>query len=290
MAPEQFRDAKNADVRCDIYSLGATLYMMVTGQVPFAHQSPLDCFLKKLKNELPAPREVKPELSERVDWAIRRAMSGSTDQRPGSCREFVEDLYGRSTRPQSSMGPVAAEGDLWYLVWQDELGQRQTVKGATDGIRRALKEGLLGDASNIVACRKKDGPFVSLRTFPEFRDLVIEPEPLPTPTLNPKSTPTSGPVPPSGRWPDPLRTTPPRPGPSPSGRLATPADADAATLDQPPLSARHARPVGESSNRLPHLRMETGRRSGWYDVFIWTMVLAVALITALAAFFFFPPS
>ena len=36
MAPEQFRMAKNADVRCDVYSLGATLYMLVTGAVPFA--------------------------------------------------------------------------------------------------------------------------------------------------------------------------------------------------------------------------------------------------------------
>ena len=34
MAPEQFRNAKNADVRCDMYSLGATLYMMVTGSRP----------------------------------------------------------------------------------------------------------------------------------------------------------------------------------------------------------------------------------------------------------------
>ena len=31
MAPEQFRNAKNADVRCDVYSLGATLYQLVTG-------------------------------------------------------------------------------------------------------------------------------------------------------------------------------------------------------------------------------------------------------------------
>src|SRR5262249_1895322 len=40
MAPEQFRNAKNADVRCDIYSLGATLYMMVTGELPFKSNGP----------------------------------------------------------------------------------------------------------------------------------------------------------------------------------------------------------------------------------------------------------
>src|SRR5439155_20397493 len=41
MAPEQFRNAKTVDVRGDIYSLGATLYAMVTGIVPFDNASPL---------------------------------------------------------------------------------------------------------------------------------------------------------------------------------------------------------------------------------------------------------
>ena len=35
MSPEQFRNAKNANALCDIYSLGATLYQMVTGELPF---------------------------------------------------------------------------------------------------------------------------------------------------------------------------------------------------------------------------------------------------------------
>src|SRR5438045_4059541 len=43
MAPEQFRNAKQADVRCDVYSLAATLYALVTGETPFAKTTPLDC-------------------------------------------------------------------------------------------------------------------------------------------------------------------------------------------------------------------------------------------------------
>jgi len=76
IAPEQFRDAKNADVKCDVYSLGATLYMMLTGQVPFANSTPLDCWMKKRVNDFPPPRAVVPAVSRRVEWAVLRAMSG----------------------------------------------------------------------------------------------------------------------------------------------------------------------------------------------------------------------
>ena len=99
MAPEQFRDAKNADVRCDIYSLGATLYTLLTADTPFGKVGPLECWLRKQRNELPSPREINPAVSERVSWAVMRSMSGDPAARPASCKEFVEDLTGASLRP-----------------------------------------------------------------------------------------------------------------------------------------------------------------------------------------------
>jgi len=71
MAPEQFRNAKGVDVRGDIYSLGATLYAMVTGQVPFENASPLDCWMKKIRNEFPSPKDIAPHLADEPDdWRI----------------------------------------------------------------------------------------------------------------------------------------------------------------------------------------------------------------------------
>ncbi len=175
MAPEQFRNAKNADVRCDIYSLGATLYMMVTGKMPFDGCGPLDAWMKKNNSEFPAPRDFAPELSERIDWAIRRSMSANPDLRPATCREFIEDVIGQSTRP-SAVAAQAQTGDLWYMVYRDDEGTVHTVKGTTDNIRKAYRERLLGDAGNIRACRTKQGPFQSLQSYPEFRDLIIDPQ------------------------------------------------------------------------------------------------------------------
>ena len=177
MAPEQFRNAKNVDIRGDVYSLGATLYAMVTGIVPFANSNPLDCWMKKIRNEFPAPKELNPAVSDRVDWAIRRAMSAEPSQRPASCREFLEDLSGQS-RPSStpsSTAPPPGRSDIWYMVYKDESGQTHTVKGATEGIRKALKDNLLGDASAILVGRSKTGQFVPIGSVPEFRDLIVLP-------------------------------------------------------------------------------------------------------------------
>jgi len=179
MAPEQFRNAKNADSRCDIYSLAATLYMAVTGELPFRSCSPLDAWMKKVQNDYPPPRELNPNLSERLDWAIRRAMSADPMQRPSTCREFVEDISGRSTRRVGANAAVANQADLWYIVYTDEFGATHTVKGAMQSIRRCLKEGRLGDAGNVRVSRTPNGPFEPLKTHSEFRDLVIAPAAVP---------------------------------------------------------------------------------------------------------------
>jgi serine/threonine protein kinase len=181
MAPEQFRNAKNVDVRGDVYSLGATLYAMITGTVPFENSNPLDCWMKKIRNEFPAPKELNASVSERVDWAIRRAMSAEPAQRPASCREFLEDLTGQSrtsNTPSSTAPPPGRAVDVWYMVYKDETGQTHTVKGATEGIRKALKDNLLGDAATILVGRSKTGQFTPIGSVVEFRDLVVAPAPV----------------------------------------------------------------------------------------------------------------
>lgn len=95
MPPEQYADAKNASVRCDIYSLAATLYMAVTGRLPFHGCGSLTALTQKLKGDVIPPRHLVPTLSEQTDRAIRRAMSPDPSQRPDSCLEFVKDLVGK---------------------------------------------------------------------------------------------------------------------------------------------------------------------------------------------------
>ncbi len=253
MAPEQFRNAKNADIRCDIYSLGATLYMMVTGDLPFRSNGPLDAWMKKIQNDLTPPRRLAPSLSERIDWAIMRAMSADPDKRPTTCREFVEDLTGHSTRRMQSVESSQAALELWYLVYKDELGVMHTVKGSTTAIRRSLREGLLGDATNIRASRSKNGPFDPLRSYPEFRDMVVTAAPLSLPTTQPRSSPIAATVP-----------------------------AQVKLKKDDPSSGDHAPFV-------PHLTNVSVTQPGpSYEWLKWLFLIAVALASAAAAYYLIP--
>jgi serine/threonine protein kinase len=249
MAPEQFRNAKNADVKCDIYSLGATLYQMVTGELPFKSLGPLDAWMKKINNELSPPRQVVPALSERIDWAILRAMSADPEKRPDSCREFVEDLTGQSTRKATVANADGAVQDNWYLQYQDETGENHMVKGSMEGIRRSLKEGLLGDASNVVASRSKSGQFLPLKSHPEFRDLVVSAAPL------------------SGQ-----------------GSSLTVAVQGSKTVASAGVeTAPKTSPSGQHQ-AIPHIPLEpTGPRSDWL---IWAFLLLLAAALGVAATFF----
>jgi serine/threonine protein kinase len=251
MAPEQFKNAKNVDARCDIYSLGATLYMMVTGELPFKSSGPLDAYMKKIENKLVPPRDLKKTLSERVDWAIRRAMSAEPDQRPSSCREFVEDLTGKSTRKVTAAeGSAVIQADNWYLTYKDEEGVSQTATGSTAAIRRALKDGRLGDASNIRACRSRTGAFDALRTFPEFRDIVI----------------TIGPVEIAGKEAQP--------------QIAHPDPDEQPTVPAKPLPARPA--------RAPHIKLPSSNESsgwpGWLQAVVLVLIVAVFFLLGIYLF------
>ncbi|HSQ57347.1 MAG TPA: serine/threonine-protein kinase, partial [Gemmata sp.] len=73
MAPEQFASAKTATVRCDVYSLGATLYNALTGELPFRAKFGLAILANKEKDP-PSVRKLVPEISHRVDDAIRCAL------------------------------------------------------------------------------------------------------------------------------------------------------------------------------------------------------------------------
>jgi serine/threonine protein phosphatase PrpC len=91
MAPEQVK-GKRGDPRTDIYSLGAILYEMVTGAVPFEGPNPFVIMNSRISGDPVAPRSINPKISPQVEEIILHAMARDPAQRYQSALDMKNDL------------------------------------------------------------------------------------------------------------------------------------------------------------------------------------------------------
>lgn len=82
LSPEQAQDPRHVDHRSDYYSLGATLFHMVTGRPPFSGEGIGEVIAKVLFSEAEAPRSLRPELSPSFSNLILRLMAKDPASRP----------------------------------------------------------------------------------------------------------------------------------------------------------------------------------------------------------------
>ncbi len=100
LSPEQARGGAVGEA-ADLYALGVVLYEMVTGRLPFEDDAPIALALAHIHRDPPPPRSLVPDLPERVEGIILRALRKSPADRYRSAAEMRADLLGQS--------------DLWRL-------------------------------------------------------------------------------------------------------------------------------------------------------------------------------
>jgi serine/threonine-protein kinase len=92
ISPEQIRGKKNITPAADLYGLGATLYHMVTGNVPFPGKNPSDVMHRHLKQELVPPDHINQSLSAGFSQIIEMMMAKDASQRYQNASDLIEDL------------------------------------------------------------------------------------------------------------------------------------------------------------------------------------------------------
>lgn len=92
ISPEQIRGQVDIDIRADIYSLGATLYHMVTGRVPFPGKDPVEVMKKHLHEPLVPPDHINPKLSSGLGEVVEKMMAKRREERYQTPEEVITDL------------------------------------------------------------------------------------------------------------------------------------------------------------------------------------------------------
>jgi hypothetical protein len=115
------------DIRSDIYSLGATLYHLATGQIPFEGSTAAVVMTKHLNEQLPWPQDINPNISDGTCALIEKMMAKPREERYASPTELVRDLElvisgqaPATPRPAEGVSSVAAPGSVRIEVLPGE--------------------------------------------------------------------------------------------------------------------------------------------------------------------------
>jgi serine/threonine protein kinase len=212
MAPEQAQGAHDIDFHADMYALGATLYHMVTGQLPFEDLSANDTLTAQITKTIPNPRSLNPAVTPGCAGLIRRLMMKHPADRYASWKACVQDLRKAEEaklvtvrgKGNSTIGPPPPTAKGGTAAAAKRAGQANAAhKPINTTARLCLKLALLGwwgwmgyqllDLPPKPQLQRRTGavpaPTPTRNTGATAPPVIGEPTPAPTPL--PDAAPTS---------------------------------------------------------------------------------------------------
>lgn len=206
MSPEQVQGASDVDIRADIYSLGVTMYAIVTGRVPFTGSSVYETLANVLHKEPPDPRTVMPSLSEETSVAILKALRKDRKDRQQTPSEFLKEIEGIMSPGNKVSVPVAQSTVPLAAITGDTLDLSAWLEAASPLPQSApLRE----PSGAPIRPGSSSGVLPPMSIEPSGAKLLA-PTPMPPPAVDRPITPTPQPAPrPSGENRLPERTPAP---------------------------------------------------------------------------------
>jgi serine/threonine protein kinase len=200
MPYEQAINARDADARSDIFALGATLYHMLTGRVPFDGKNQIEILEKKEQGIYTPAYVVNPEIPEDLSAILDRMLARRPEDRFQTVSEVIvaverTGLAGKflsfADQELARRDPVARlraraleevtlldlseateQPNFWYVRYRTRSGAWRQRRYRQEQILQAIARGELGPADEIAA--SPEGPFHKLSHYRRFRPALQE--------------------------------------------------------------------------------------------------------------------
>lgn len=160
-SPEQARGGFS-DQRSDIYSIGITLFEMVTGQVPFDGETTVEVAMKHLQQEITPPSELVPDIPYSLEQIILKCTQKSVDRRYQNMEDVIADLKHSLIDPQGDFVTLTSvDNEAKTVVISDkELGEikhmpKQIAKSEPEALEEEVNETDYDDEPEVKKHRKK---------------------------------------------------------------------------------------------------------------------------------------
>lgn len=171
MSPEQAQNARAADARSDLYSVGATLYFLLTGEHAFRGKTPAEILRNVLDNKFIPARRLRKDIPQSLESILQRLMSARPADRFSDGKQLAKAL--RSWRlqerleqlPQEFTEPLTFETEEDLILLMRKLGIISETDWANVGrVGSRYKIGWSGETT-LVAPYTVQGPERILETL-----------------------------------------------------------------------------------------------------------------------------
>jgi hypothetical protein len=153
IAPEQAQNARTADIRADIYSLGCSLYYLLTGKPPFAGDEAAAKISARVLGDVPSVRKSRPEVSSGLERVLAKMTArdpANRYQTPGEVAKALEQHSGKERQARSRattiadepLPPMVERQSAWVVTSEATLPDEPIIR-PSGAIKPAKRRGIL---------------------------------------------------------------------------------------------------------------------------------------------------